>query len=362
MNQAEAQEAADRIRILREEFGKDGLRAALALTPDQVERFDRWAQASLAALAGQFDVDTTVTQERLSRGMKIASTLGALAICAAVVLFFTRFWGYLDTWAQVVVVMVAPLLALAGTEFAARRERTLYFAGLLALVSVTSFVMNIAVLGQIFNITSTENALLAWALFSLFVAYRYGLRFVLALGLTFLLSYGSATLTAHLGYRWLEFAERPEHFTAMGAIVFCVPFCIAHLKRTDFPAVYRVVGTLAILLGFLALAEWGAHSYLTFDSKTVERIYEFAGLAASAAFIWLGILCAWGGIVNTGAIFFAIFLFGRLYHWWWDWMPKYLFFAAIGAIGIALVAGFRHMRNQRAHTATAHTATGGQAA
>jgi hypothetical protein len=32
------------------------------------------------------------------------------------------------------------------------------------------------------------------------------------------------------------------------------------------------------------------------------------------------------------------------YRWWWDWMPKYLFFAVIGAIGIALVMAFTHLR------------------
>jgi len=44
----------------------------------------------------------------------------------------------------------------------------------------------------------------------------------------------------------------------------------------------------------------------------------------------------------------VVFLFTRLYHWWWDWMPKYLFFAAIGALGIALVLIFKRLRNQMA--------------
>jgi hypothetical protein len=48
--------------------------------------------------------------------------------------------------------------------------------------------------------------------------------------------------------------------------------------------------------------------------------------------------------VNTSAAAFVIFLFSRLYHWWWDWMPKYLFFALIGALGIALVLIFKHLR------------------
>ena len=59
---------------------------------------------------------------------------------------------------------------------------------------------------------------------------------------------------------------------------------------------------------------------------------EFVGLLTTSGAIWLGIKRQWDGIVNLGSVFFTIFLFCRLYHWWWDWMPKYLFFAIIGAI------------------------------
>ena len=81
-NKIGAQEAADRIRILREELASEQVQAVLALTPDQRTRFDEWARTALAALAQQFDVDTTVSQKRVSWGMRIASTLGGLAICA----------------------------------------------------------------------------------------------------------------------------------------------------------------------------------------------------------------------------------------------------------------------------------------
>ena len=69
----------------------------------------------------------------------------------------------------------------------------------------------------------------------------------------------------------------------------------------------------------------------------------------SAGAIWLGITRGWNGIVNTGTAFFTIFLFTRLYHWWWDWMPKYLFFAVIGALGIALVLTFQRLRGKMIH-------------
>jgi hypothetical protein len=89
LDRTEAQQAADRIRILRQELTSGEVASVLALT-DQLKRLDEWSRAKLAALAQQFDVDTTASQKRVSWGMRIASTLGGIAICAAIVLFFTR--------------------------------------------------------------------------------------------------------------------------------------------------------------------------------------------------------------------------------------------------------------------------------
>jgi uncharacterized membrane protein len=341
---SEAQRQADRIRILREELQELERLKVLELTPEQRSRFEEWSTARLSDLAARYDVDTSVSQKRVSWGMRIASTLGALAICAAVVLFFLRYWGYLYTPAQVTIVMLSPLAALAGTEFIARRERTLYFAGLMALLAIACFILNLAVLGQIFNITSTENALLAWGVFSMLLAYRYGLRPVLMLGLALLLSYSAATYTARFGHHWLSLGDRPELFVLMGPMVFAAPLVVSHKRHTDFPPVYRLAGALAFFIAVLALSEWGVHSYLPIDTKSVEVGYEFVGLATAAGAIWLGILRQWDGVVNTSSIFFAIFLLCRLYHWWWDWLPKYLFFAVIGAIAILLVLGFKRVR------------------
>jgi uncharacterized membrane protein len=325
------------------------MQSVLALTPDQQSRFEEWSLAKLAALAEQFDIDITASQKRVSWAMRIASTLGALALCAAVVLFFTRYWGYLDTPVQLAIVILTPPLLLAGAEFAARRERTPYFTGLLALVALASFILNLAVVGSIFNITSTERALLPWGAFAIVLAYRYGLRLMLALGLVLLMSYAAAAYTAQIGYHWLDFYDRPEHFLLLGLFVFALPFYRKHLHNTDFPPVYRLVGALTFFIAVVSLAEWGVPSYLPWETNNVERCYEIAGLILSTAAIWWGIVRNWNGLVNIGAAFFIVFLFTRLYHWWWDWMPRYLFFAVIGVLGIALVLAFRRVRGRMIH-------------
>lgn len=345
-DQRQAQQAADRIRLLRQELATPELQQVLALTPDQQSRFDDWSRAQLTELAQKFDVDTSAPQKLVSWGMRIASTLGGIATCAAVVLFFVRYWGYLGTSVQVAIVSVVPLLALAAAEFAAVRERTLYFTGLLALVAFASFVMDLSVLGSIFNIYSTERALLAWGAFALLMAYRYGLRLQLTLGLLLWIGYAAAIVTARFGYPWSDFGQQPELVAFLALLVFCLSLAIPHRRHGDFPPVYRLVGTIVFFVSLISLAEWGVPSYLPFSQMNVERFYELAGLLISAGVIWLGITRDWDGVVNASAIAFVIFLFTRLYHWWWDWMPKYLFFAVIGSFGIGLVLAFRRVRGR----------------
>jgi len=343
-SRSSAQKAADRIRFLREELAAPDVQGMLALTAEQQARFDEWSRAQLEALSRAYDVDVSASQKRVSSGMRIVATLGGLAICTALALFFNRYWGYLPTSAQVSMVFALPLLALAATEWVARREAGRYFTGLLALVAMASCILDLAAIGAIFNIASTERALLAWGAFAVAVAYRYGLRLMLALGLGFLMSYASAFYIAQLGYHWLDFWGRPEHFILIGAIVFALPPAIPHRRNEDFPQVYRLAGALAVLISMLSLADWGAASYLTWPAATIERCYEFGGLFVAAGMIWAGIVRGWPEVVNTGAVFFAIFLFTRLYHWLWDWMPKYLFFAVIGAMGVGLVLVFKRIR------------------
>jgi hypothetical protein len=34
----------------------------------------------------------------------------------------------------------------------------------------------------------------------------------------------------------------------------------------------------------------------------------------------------------------------RFFHWWWDWMPGYLFCMILGVFSIGLLAVFRKLR------------------
>jgi hypothetical protein len=68
--QSEAQQSADRIRLLRQALATPELQQVLDLSPEQQRRFHEWAQAELTHLARQFDIDTSVSQKRVSWGMR----------------------------------------------------------------------------------------------------------------------------------------------------------------------------------------------------------------------------------------------------------------------------------------------------
>jgi hypothetical protein len=344
----DAQRRADRIRAFREELAELERQGVLTLDAAQRVTVESHLRQTLADLAQRFDVDTTASQKQISWGMRIASTFGGLALCAAVVLFFQRIWGLLGIPAQVAVLVVTPLVMLAATEFAARRERTLYYGSLLSLVAFGAFVLNLSVLGSIFNLTPGRDALLAWGLFGLLLAYAYGLQLPLAAGLICMLGYLAACFSSWMGAPWLSFPERPENFLLGGLILLAVPGLRHQRWYAEFDWLYRTLGLLTLFLAILILSEWGAVSYLPMRQSTVEAIYQVTGFAGAGIALWIGIRSRFAGVANLGAVFLTLFLYLRFYHWWWDWMPGYLFFLVIGLVSIGLLTLFRKLRGRTA--------------
>jgi hypothetical protein len=263
-----------------------------------------------------------------------------------VFLFFYRYWGSIPTAAQVAILIATPLIGLVAMHSTSRRERTLYFTALIALVVFASFVLNLVVLGQLFNIISSPNAFFAWGLLAMILAYTYGLRLPLAGGLICWLIFFSSTLVSWTGAWWESSYSRPECFLAGGALIVAAPMAVRHVKNADFPGTYRLIGLLAIFISLLLLWHAGRVSFLAIDPTTIERLYQIIAFLAAALTIWAGVRRNLPGTVNLGAAFFTIFLFTKFVDWWWDWMPKYLFFFLVGAIAIGMLLAFRRMREQ----------------
>jgi uncharacterized membrane protein len=343
-NQAEAQKEVDQLLTFRTKLEELLSQGVFNLPEDQQKKVQGHIDREVARLQGLFEIDTDISSKRLSLGMRIATFLGGAAFCAGIYYLFLRVWASLATPAQVAVVILGTLLAVWATDLAAKRERSLYYASLLGLVAFACFVVDLVVLGADFNITPSPNSFLVWGLFGLVLAYGYGMRLLLLAGLLSLLGFLSMEAGTAYGCYWLDFGERPENFIWAGLALYVIPTFWKHPSKPGFPVFYRLVGLLSLLLSILILSHWGEGSYLGFKPKVVEDGYQIVGFLMAGLAIWSGIKREHSEVTNIGATFFAISLYTKFYDWWWDWLPKYLFFLVVGGLSVALLFILKRLR------------------
>ncbi len=161
--------------------------------------------------------------------------------------------------------------------------------------------------------------------------------------MTCVMGYLAATIGTWSGCYWLSFGERPENFIIAG-ILLTTASAIPHQKNPSFPGLYRGYGLLTIFIAILILANWGRISYLPWNNDIIEIFYQTLGFVFSAAMIGLGIKCRWSGTTNLASTFFVLYLYTKLFDWWWDWLPKYLFFLLLGLIAVGLLLTLKRIR------------------
>ena len=343
-SKADAQRRADQIGYFRAELEIVEQENILSLSESQRYALSSYHERLIAKLSSAFDVDANKREKQLSLGMKIASFIGALGLAASVFFLFYQFWGKFSTTTQVCILIAASLTGLAATMYASNREKSGYFSKLLGLVSFACFVLNLSMLGQIFNITPSANAFLVWAVFAFLLAYASDARLLLAAGIICISSFLSAKTGTWNGCYWIHFGERPENFFPAAFIISMIGY-LPHNKFSGFSAIYRVFAMLLFFIPVLILSNWGSISYLEMSGESIEIIYQIAGFLFSAIAIWVGTKNGWPEVVNTGNVFFTIFLYTKFYDWWWDWLPKYLFFLIIGLTAILMLFIFKRLRN-----------------
>lgn len=343
-NRNEAQQRADEIRVFNLELKRLESDGVLRLDADQRRVVDTHHQALLAQFAQAFDIDIDVQARQLSMGMRVVSFLGALALAASVFFLFYQFWGWFTPLAQVGILISAAVLAFLATVWIKRLDSSGYFAKLAAMVAFACFVLNLVMLGQIFNITPSDKALLPWAALAFLLAYAYDLRLLLVAGQLCLIAFVAARVGTWGGMYWLDMGSRPENFFPAAIALFVVPQWIDHRRFAGFAMTYRIVGLLAFFLPMLVMANSGRSSYLPLDRNVVEAMYQLLGFAGTASVVWLGVRRHWNEVANTGVALFVIFLYTKLFDWWWDVMPKYLFFFVLGLVALLLLFMFRRFR------------------
>ena len=284
--------------------------------------------------------------------MRVASFLGALALAASVFFLFYQFWGRFSTASQVSILILAAAGSFVATWWIEARDASGYFAKLTAMVAFACFVLNITMLGSIFNITPSDKAFLVWAAYGFLLAYACDLRLLLGAAIICLIAFIAARTGTISGMYWLHFGERPENFFPAAVLLFIFPSLVRHPRYPDFPAVYRIFALLALFLPMIVLANWGQASYLPFGERAIEAIYQVLGFAGTAATIWLGVRRQWPHVVNTGVTLFIVLLYTKFFDWWWEAMPKYLFFLVLGLTAVLFLLVLRRLRTALPHEGT----------
>lgn len=340
----DAQQRADQIRVFQDEMDVLESEGVVALSAAQRQQVDEHHRQLLSQYAQSFDIDRDQRASQLSLGMRIASLFGALALSASVFFLFYQFWGWLSTVTQVLILVAAPLLMLGATLFIQRKDSSGYFAKLAALVTFACFVLNITMLGQIFNITPSDKALLPWAALAFLLAYACDLRLLLVAGILCMIAYVAARTGTWGGMYWLSFGQRPENFFPAAVILLVIPQFFRHQRFADFPPMYRIFGLLTLFLPVLVMGNWGNSSYLDWDADFIEGFYQVLGFVSTSFAVWFGVRKQWPEVINTGVTFFIIFLYTKIFDWWWESMPKYLFFLVLGLVAVLFLMVLKRLR------------------
>lgn len=346
LSKAAAQNRVDQIQAFHKELAELEGEQVISLSGDQLERLNRHHQVVTDRLAKDFDVDTTQDGKNLTTGMQIASFLGAIALAVSVFFLFYQYWGYFNTLTQTIVLTAAPLVTLIATFVIREKEKTGYFSKLMALISFACFVLNLSMLGQIYNITPTDNALAVWCAYALVLAYALDVRLLLAVSIACFYAFIAARVGEWCGGYWLSMGDHPETFILPALILFVVPSVFSHRQYHYFESIYRVLALCGLFLAILIMSHWGRSSFLPWDKDVIEGGYQVLGFVLTAGFIALGIKKVWPPVVNTANVFFVLFLYTKFFDWWWDWMPKYLFFFVIGISAVLFLFIFNRLRGQ----------------
>jgi hypothetical protein len=344
-DRADAQRRVHRIRAFHAEL--DALTAAGVITLNEAARdsITRYHDAVLSRLAATHDIDRTDAAGQLSRGMQIASFFAALALTAAVYSLVSRFWDRMDVPLQATLLCAFPLMALVGVELSAQRERTLYVASIFALVANGTYWLAIFVLGEVLNVPIPALAVWGGALFGLALALPYGFRLLLGGALVAFLLALSGSVFQAAGVPWTAAMEFPEPLTAAAFLLLAVAPRFGAIHQSFAPVTRAVAFTIGFL-GLLLLSIAGPASLLPTPVGVTELIYQGLMLLASVGALLMGVRRHWPETVYIAAVALTIFLFGRFVDWFWDAIPRFVFFLLLAAMAFAWLLALRRLRTR----------------
>jgi uncharacterized membrane protein len=246
---------------------------------------------------------------------------------------------------QATLLCAFPLIALAGVELSARRERTLYFASIFALVAYGTYWLALVVLSGTLNIPLTPVYVWTGALFGLALALPYRFRLVLAGALLSLIVAIAGTVFQAAGIPWDQIFSRLDMVTFAA---FAVSLMAPRLGRVTpaFAPVTRLMALGGALIGLLVMSTFGGASLLPASNRTIEFVYQAVTLVVSIVLIVVAVRRNWNETVYLAGGALTLFLFIRYVDWFWDEIPAYVFFLALALIAIGWLVALRRIRRR----------------
>jgi len=380
---------AVRERIVRDAIA--GWRAAGLLTVEQ-------GDGLLATLSpGPAPVRAVANERKLGRGVTFLINLGAIALAVGLLIFFASNWIEFGRGAKIASLFALTLgFYVAGFELTREGRGSFPKLGVaLVFLGCVMFGTDIVLIALIYDLTAEH----AWSLLIqcvawLSIAYVVRSRLVLFLALAGVVAWFGAEVGYCWGGYWL-YLGRPFHFIGVGACMLAVGGLHAWRGRREFATAWALVGLLLVYLSTLILSIFDVQKHVRLDTTTagavvwvlfaapyllalaavtvihvrwkrttltdppvlvvlfVLALMTLASVIAithqsrelwfillitvlTSAGIYLGVAWESPVFLNTSLVFFAVNLYTRFYEYFWDAMPKSLFFIVGGA---ALILG-----------------------
>lgn len=390
---------AVRDRIVRDAIL--GWRASGLLTVEQ-------GDGLLATLSAAPAPARAVANERkLGRGVTILVNLGAIALAAGLLIFFASNWIEFGRAAKIASLLVlTAFFYVAGFELTREGRGSFPKLGLaLIFLGCVMFGTDIVLLALIYDLTAEHawSLLVQWVAW-LSIAYVVRSRLVLFLALIGVVAWFGAEVGYCWGGYWL-YLGRPFHFIGVGICLLAVGGLHAWRGRREFAAAWALVGLLLVYLSTLILSIFDLQKNVRLETSTASSVvwllflapYALSVLALAvihvrwrrtaltdppvllvlfllvlmtlasviaithhsrelwfillltlltSAGIYLGVAWESPVFLNTSLVFFAVNLYTRFYEYFWDAMPKSLFFIVGGAALILGGVGVERMRRR----------------
>ena len=347
----------------------------------------------LATVGEDAEPRRAVLEERkLSRGVTILINLGAIVLGAGLLIFFASNWVELGRPAKIASLFALTLFFYgAGFELTQNGRWSFPKLGLaLMFVGCVMFGVDIVLLAVIYDLTAAHawSLLMDWVAW-LAVAYLVRSRLILVLAVIGIIGWFGAEVGYCWGAYWI-YLGRPFHFIGLGTCLLAVAGVHAWRRQRDFGATYALAGLVVIYLSTLILSIFDVQKNFRIDvssapvtvwllfaapyvvaavglvvifarwprtiltdppvlvvfflmllmivasviaTTTAARELWFILLLTllTSAGVYLGVAWESAVFLNTSLVFFTVNVYTRFYEYFWDAMPKSLFFMIGGS-------------------------------